>query len=73
MSGGKYFSDLMTLPSSLMSGFPSLPSLHRVGLPSLNDPCTQRPKQVGQSVTSPPTSTLAHSSRSVRPSEQNLM
>jgi hypothetical protein len=27
MSGGKYFSDLRTLPSSLMSGFPSLPSL----------------------------------------------
>ena len=45
----------------------------RVGLPSLNDPCAQRPKQVGQSVASPPTSALAHSSRSVRPSEQNLM
>ena len=27
MSGGKYRSDLRTLPSSLISGFPSLPSL----------------------------------------------
>ena len=27
MSGGKYRFDLRTLPSSLISGFPSLPSL----------------------------------------------